>query len=350
MTFTDTLRTIFELKGLSAFVGGLEAAELAIAKAAGGTNLLSQILGTANRVIGNAVIEWGAWIAAMFGAVLVLDATGRAFGRLETELLRTGLLLQNQGRQIPLAELSSWANHIQDVTGVANTHTLALMRQAAAIGFNLDRTKQLVSSAINLEAAGNKTGLLDLVQRAVEFPSSRSMRAVALELKIDPRFITGQMEHDIDYINQQTAAKYGGIAQIMKGTTEGLLTSIASDWQRLLQGWGDALAPLFKALLIIVDSFLKAFTWISEQINYFLNHNWFSRLTHTGSGGDQMALNARAAEGGRPKDDSDHLQQIAQNTRVTAQAIVTATFGNISPFTRQGATFGALNAALSTRG
>jgi hypothetical protein len=274
---------------------------------------------------------------------LIVAATDalKTFTAEQTALFQTGLILRNLHSTLTLPQVQQFAEATSERTGISR---IGIEQTAAELARTGVSGQQIAGLLGTIADAARGTGRsFQEVGEAAEKGILGHMRGLAqFGIVLQD---TGSKAANLALIQQQLAIRFQGAADAFRDTLPGAISAFQASWERLMASlgelFGDSARRALEALIFIVDQTTAAFkalaTWLEESPvdTPFLGPA--TVRTH------QNPLE-KVGRGGDPATEAT-LQQVADNTKLMADAVEQQVLGGTGEVVRQ--QFGWLQARIA---
>lgn len=274
--FSDTLETVFVIKGAEGF----------ISKFSQMTNSAGQFAKTITQVTGAgagggagaaAGGAGGGGIAGLAGSLTQLGGAAgfaaaqfalaagviipalRVFAEDEQQIFRTAIVLKNLGSSLKIDDLQKYAQQLQKTVAIDDEAVVALAGTLSRFGLAGDQVKQIIPSIVDASKATGKSieEIGQAVGLAAQSGMSRGLRPLIGALRL-----THNEAQNLLIIQKALDVRFRGAGAAQRNTLEGALTATREAFNNFLSALGERFAP---AAIRFLNGLTKALDFFTEH-------------------------------------------------------------------------------------
>lgn len=264
-----------------------------------------------------------AGLALLTSGLLLAGKGLEAFSTRESTLARTALQLKNLKGSIPIAELTEFSDHMEELTGINHNVIESLGAMASQFGLTKSQVEKAIPTVLDI-AQAKGLNPQEVLQRLLQASAGRTRGLISLG--IDPAKIHGDL-HDINNLINQVGKGFTGVAAGFRNTLPGTTEALKSSLERLFEALGRFIQPVVLPLLNLMISGIDKLTAVLDRIAQVLHLPTSADLG--GGTGSDIALK------GDPEQTAA-LKGIEKNTKATADSFVKGVLGGAGIVARAG--------------
>jgi hypothetical protein len=325
-TITDTLVTVLRLEGVPTYVTQMARVSKSVQSVAvsqGEATAASGALGNAFAAVGGST---GLAIAGVAALTIVLGKALSAFSDSEDTIARLAIRMRNLGNVFPIKELTEFSSRLGQQLGIDDELIAKLGATAAGFGLTRQQIEKTVPTVLDIATAlkEDPNQVLNKLLRA-----SRGRPQGLVSLGIDPSKIKGDLR-DINNLINQVGSQFAGTAAAFRNTLPGTVSALQVSIGNLFEAIGRFISP---AVVPVLNLLIKGIDSLTNLLSRFAD------FLHIPTAADIGGGNASKISFKGDPEQTEALNQIAENTSKTTEAIIRNVLGGPGTIAKQAFTW-----------